>query len=625
MEYPSRKQLAYITGIIWAIVQLTAGFTSIPLGVLLSSHLMFALIICFLIHPFQSKWKSVSIGIDAVLIIIAIVTNAWILLNYERLISRSPLVDPLKPFEVYFGILALFLVLEANRRVLGKLFTALGLIALIYAVIGNRIPGGFFTHRGLSLYDLSDFLYLSTSGIYAIPLSVVARYVYLFILMAAILIRSGAIEKFMSISISIAGHLKGGPAKVAVISSGLIGSINGSAVANVVTTGSVTIPLMKNVGYKSEDAGAVETLASTGGQILPPVMGAAAFIMAQLAGVSYKDVALAAVFPAILYYVGVYGVVHFIARRDNLRGLPREDLPKFAEEIRKGGHLFIPFIVIVLLLIKYPYAIMKVAFYAVLSTYVIVMLKKDTRLNPKGVLDSLWGGSEMTISATIPSALAGIILGVLLYSGLGRKFSTALVGIGGEQILLIAVMVAIVALILGMGMPTTGAYITAAIMAIPALIISGVPKIIAHLFGLYFSVISMITPPICIAAYAAAGIANSNPLRTGFRAFIFGIPVYIIPFLMLIHPDIVLGSGSFSMGFLYFLKASLAILLFSAGVVGFLIKKLSIFERVTVMIGSLLFLFSSFESAMMIISLILVLLGTLPQIIEYRKVNPDQR
>jgi|Deesub1362A_J573_1020465.scaffolds.fasta_scaffold00136_82 TRAP transporter 4TM/12TM fusion protein len=625
MEYPSRKQLAYITGIIWAVVQLTTGFTTVPLGVLLPSHLMFALIICFLIYPFKSRWKSISAALDAILILVAIVINVWILMNHQRLISRSPLVDPLKPFEVYFGILALFLVLEANRRILGKIFTVLGLIALTYAVMGNRIPGGFFTHRGLSLYDLSDFLYLSTSGIYAIPLSVVSRYVYLFILMAAVLIKSGAIERFMSLSTSIAGHLKGGPAKVAVISSGLIGSINGSAVANVVTTGSVTIPLMKKVGYRSEDAGAVETLASTGGQILPPVMGAAAFIMAQLAGVSYKDVALAAVFPAILYYFGVYGVVHFIARRDNLRGLSKKELPKLSEEIKRSGHLFIPFIVIVLLLMKYPYAIMKVAFYAVISTYIIVMLKKETRLNIKGILESLWSGSEMTISATIPSALAGIILGVLLYSGLGRKFSTALVGIGGEQILLIAVMVAIVALILGMGMPTTGAYITAAIMAIPALIIAGVPKIIAHLFGLYFSVISMITPPICIAAYAASGIANSNPMRTGFRAFIFGIPVYIIPFLMLIHPDIVLGVGSFSIGFLYFLKAAVAILLFSSGVVGFLIKRLSIFERTTLIGGSILLLFSSLNSTLIIISIILISAGTLVQIIEYRKPSINQR
>ncbi len=618
MRTPSRKQLAVVTGVIWAVVQLTAGFTTIPLGVLLSSHLMFALIICFLIYPFKTKWKWISGIIDSILIFSAIIVNLWLLLNYERMISRSPMVDPLRSFEVIFGLVALFLVLEANRRILGKLFTLIGLIALIYALTGNRIPGGFFTHRGWSIYDLSDFLYFSTSGIYSIPLSVVARYVFLFILMAAILIRSGAINRFMGISTAIAGHLKGGPAKVAVISSGLIGSINGSAVANVVTTGSVTIPLMKKVGYRPEDAGAVETLASTGGQILPPVMGAAAFIMAQLAGVSYKYVALAAVFPALLYYIGIYGVVHFIAKRDNLGGLPKRELPNLFDELKKGGHLFIPFIVIILLLIKYPYAIMKVAFYAVISTYLIVMFRKETRLNVRGILDSLWNGSEMTVSATIPSALAGIILGVLLYSGLGRKFSTALVGVGGEQILLIGIMVAIVALILGMGMPTTGAYITAAIMAIPALIIAGVPPIIAHLFGLYFSIISMVTPPICIAAYAAAGIAGSNAMKTGFRAFMFGIPLYIIPFLMLIHPDIVLGTGSASLGSLYFFKAAIAVILFSSGIVGFFIKELSKFERLSVIGGSIILFFSSFSGIMIIIALVLIFAGMIPQMVEYR-------
>ena len=414
----------------------------------------------------------------------------------------------------------------------------MAVVFVLYALVGPYLPGP-LAHRGIAPETLIDQMYLVTEGIFGIPLGVSATYIILFIIFGAFLERSGVGEFFIQLANAIAGGARGGPAKVAVVSSAMFGSISGSAVANVVTTGAFTIPLMKRVGYRPHFAGAVEAAASTGGQIMPPVMGAAAFVMAEFMGIPYLEVCKHALIPALLYFVAVLASVHFEALRTGLRGLPKEELPPLGRTLLRGGHMLLPVVIIVGLLIM-GYTPMYAAIVATASTVVLSWLRKETRMGPRAIWDALERGAVNTLTAASACACAGIIIGVVALTGLGLKFTSVVLAVAAGNLLPALFLTMIAGLVLGMGLPTTPAYIVMAALLIPALMSMGVNMVAAHMFAFYFAIISAITPPVALASYAGAGVAKADSWQTGIAAVKLGATAYIVPFMVAFSPALLL-------------------------------------------------------------------------------------
>jgi TRAP transporter 4TM/12TM fusion protein len=379
------------------------------------------------------------------------------------------------------------------------------------------------------------------NGIYGIPLMVMATYIFLFVLFGAILVRSGAGRFFINVAMALTGSRIGGPAKASVVSSCLMASVSGSAVANVVTTGSFTIPLMKRIGYRPYFAGAVEACSSSGGQIMPPVMGAAAFVIAEFMNVPYLTVAVAGLFPALIYFFSIFVMVHFEARKKNLSTVPKEELPNLKEELKKGGHLFISILIIVGLMVA-GYTPMFAAFGGIISILVLSALRPETRMTPAQIFSAFEEGARQAVPVSIACATAGIIIGCVFVSGLGNKFTGLIEILSGGYLWATLILTMFASLILGMGLTTTAVYITLAALVIPALIKMGVAPMAAHFFAFYFGLVSAITPPVALASFAAAGIAGSNPMQTGYHSFRLGIAKYILPFVFVYNPAIVMDG-----------------------------------------------------------------------------------
>jgi TRAP transporter 4TM/12TM fusion protein len=432
-----------------------------------------------------------------------------------------------------------------------------------------------------------DYLFMRENGIYSIPLMVMATYIFLFILFGAILVRSGAGRFFINVALALTGSKVGGPAKASVISSCLMASVSGSAVANVVTTGSFTIPLMKRIGYRNYFAGAVEACASSGGQIMPPVMGAAAFVIAEFLNMPYLKVAVAGIFPALIYFFSIFVMVHFEARKRNLATIPATELPVFKQEVKRGGHLFLSIIVIIALLII-GYTPMFAAFWAILSILVLSAMRRETRMSPVGLLSALEEGARMAVSVSIACAAAGVIIGCVFVSGLGLKFTNLIVVIAGGILPIALVLTMIASLILGMGLTTTAVYITLAALVIPALTKMGVEPIAAHFFAFYYGLVSAITPPVALASFAAAGIAGSNPMQTGFHSLRLGIAKYILPFVFVYAPGMVF-VGSWHEITLGILGGFAGIYALTVTTEGWCISKVSWPVRILMAICALLF------------------------------------
>jgi TRAP transporter 4TM/12TM fusion protein len=376
------------------------------------------------------------------------------------------------------------------------------------------------------------------NGIYSIPMMVMATYIFLFILFGAILVRSGAGRFFINVALALTGSKVGGPAKASVVSSCLMASVSGSAVANVVTTGSFTIPLMKRIGYRPYFAGAVEACASSGGQIMPPVMGAAAFVIAEFLNMPYLKVAVAGIFPALIYFFSIFVMVHFEARKRNLATISAAELPSFKKEVKRGGHLFISIAVIIILLII-GYTPMFAAFWAIISILMLSFLRPETRMSPVDLLSALEEGARLAVAVSVACAAAGVIIGCVFVSGLGLKFTNLIVTLSGGILPIALILTMFASLILGMGLTTTAVYITLAALVIPALTKMGVEPIAAHFFAFYYGLVSAITPPVALASFAAAGIAGSNPMQTGFHSLRLGIAKYILPFVFVYAPGMV--------------------------------------------------------------------------------------
>lgn len=507
-----------------------------------SVHILTLLALAFLVMPASKKLSpKVVYPIDITLAGLALAIEVYMLLEHSRIISREWYYGPMTKLDIIFGTITILLILEAARRVAGWALTSVGGIFILFALFGDYFPEP-FTMRATPPLTLVDHMFLTPQGIFGIPAGVSATFIFLFILFGAFLEQTGGGRFFINTALSLVGRLTGGPAKVAVISSAMFGTISGSAAANVYGTGTFTIPLMKRFGYGPNFAGAVEASASTGGQITPPVLGAAAFVMAEYLGIPYIRICLASVIPALLYYVSVYTGVHVEAVRKGLKGLPQEEIPILKRVLAGGIHFLIPLGVLIYLLIA-GYTPFRAVFLATLALIAVAMMRKESRIGFAGLWKSLVSGSINAIMVGIACASAGIVVGALDVTGLGVKFVSILLILSGGNFTATLFLVMVACIILGMGMPTTAAYILAALIGAPALINFGLLPLVAHMFVFGSCILSAITPPVALAAYAGAQISGGNPMTVGWIACRLGFPKFIVPFLYVYNP-VLLWIGS---------------------------------------------------------------------------------
>lgn len=537
-------------------------------------HLSLAMAIAFLIFPVAKKRK---IGtIDFLLATLAIVVNGYVLVFMDDIIARFAL--PSTP-DLVMGVIAIILVLEMTRRVVGLPMVLIAIAFLLYAYFGNYMPG-ILAHKGYSVSRIIDHLYLYMEGIYGVPLGVSASFVILFIIFGSFLNATKTGDFFIGVANSLAGRARGGPAKIAILASALFGTVSGSSVANVSATGSYTIPLMKKTGYKPHFAGAVEAVASSGGQIMPPIMGAAAFIMSEMTGIPYITICLAALLPAILYFATLQISVHLEAVKTGLRGLSKEEVPSLRQVFIDGGHLIVPLLVLIYLLAVMRMSPMYAAFWSIVASVVVSSLRKGTRMTPKSFFKALEMGAKGALIVVAACATAGIIIGVVTLTGLGLRFTGIILEFGAGSVILTLILTMIACYILGMGVPTTAAYIIAAVLAAPALLSLGVPLLAAHLFVFYSALLADITPPVAVASYAAAGIAGADPMRTAFTSVRIGWMKFFIPFYFVYIPALLI-VGYNPLAILWtFAIVFLSVLCFSSVLQNWLFRPPSHWERI---------------------------------------------
>lgn len=555
-----------------------------------SVHLAFGLSIIFLLYPTKKDWDKSSIHpFDIALAVLAAISCLYVIMFYKDIVYRAGLINTT---DMIFGIIAILLVLEAARRVIGLPMVVISCLFIIYAFIGPFI-GGPLAHRGVDLNNFVQHLFFTTEGIMGLPIGVSSTFIFMFLLFGAYLEKTGMGEFFIDLANSIAGSAPGGPAKVAVISSGLMGTLSGSSVANVVGTGSFTIPMMKKLGYKPEFAGAVEATASTGGQLMPPIMGAAAFLLAEITNTPYSQVIVAACIPALLYYFGVFAGVHYEAKKMNLNGLPKDQLPKFSYVMKTRGQLLIP-IVVVIYLLTAGFSPIYAALGAIVSAIVCAALKKETRLSFQDIIEGLINGAKNALTVVAACACAGIIIGVVTKTGLGLKMGSILVGIANGNLLLTLFFTMITSLILGIGVPTTANYVITSTIAAPALLLitdaTGapvVPLLAAHMFVFYFGIIADVTPPVCLAAVAASGVAKSEPMKTGVQATRLAIAAFLIPYIFAMSPELLLIDTTFFEVLPKAITALIGITCVAAGLTGYFQTNMNWIERILFIIAGL--------------------------------------
>ena len=582
---PATRALGWLVSAIAVAMSLyhmyVAGFGPPEAMIFRGNHLMFALTLVFLLYPFRPGGALGWRALDALLLMAGLAIVLHIFLKYETFTNRIIYIDELTFWDKAWGVVAVLVVLEGTRRMLGWALPLTALAFLVYAAG--------FTHVKFPI--LMEQLYLSTEGIFGSTLGVSASYVMLFVLFGAFMERSGTGQLFMDFALSITGHTAGGPGKVAVISSSLFGTVSGSAVANVMVDGPLTIPLMKRSGFRPPFAAAVEATASTGGQIMPPVMGAAAFVMAEFLAVPYAQVALWAAIPAILYYVSVFSAVHFEAKRHGLHGVPKSELPRFGRVMIERGHLFIP-IVVILAGLMLGYSAPLTALAGALACLPVALLRRTTRVGIRwrSVFEALEEGAKNTLSVAMACACAGIVIGVVTATGLGIVFTQYVVGLAQNALVVALVLTAVAGIILGMGMPTTPAYIMMVALLVPALIKLGAPVPAAHMFAFYFAILSAITPPVALAVYAAASLAKSDLWATGWAAVRVGAAGFIVPFMFIYEPALLIlkGWAQWHISLLALATASLGCICLAAGLHGYFVAAARQWERALLVVAALL-------------------------------------
>lgn len=568
--------------IIWSIFQLYVSYENVFDAIRLRSwHIIFLLIMTFLLYPVTKKENTSrrlpSIW-DVVCIILSIASFGYLLANFTTIVRRG---GYLLPIDYIFGALGILIIFEAARRVVGNL-AVLALIFLLYNFLGGYIPGS-FGHGGFSWTRIVDHLFWGSQGILGIGIGVSATYVFLFVLFGAFLRISGFSNFINDLALTIAGRSPGGPAKVAVLASSLMGMINGSALANVATTGTITIPLMKKNGYTARFAAAVEAVASTGGQFAPPIMGAAGFIMAEFLGVPYTTVMLAAIIPAFLYFVTVIMAVHFEARKLGLKGLSKDNIPKVKVVLKEQGHLVIPLVVLIYLLFN-GYTPLYAAVFSILAAVLASWLRKSTRMSLRDILQALEEGAKGAVGVGIACAVIGVIIGTVSLTGLGLSLGYNILQYVNDNLFLAAFFVMLISIVLGMGVPGVAAYVIVATVSAPVLIELDVTPLAAHMFVLIYACLSNITPPVALSSYVAAGIAGANENQVSYIAVKLGLTGFIMPFFFIYHPVLLFDGEHIGPAVLAALTATVGVISLASAIQGWLLEKSNWFTRILLVI-----------------------------------------
>lgn len=552
------------------------------------TFLSLMLVLTFLLTGASSRSNRTRIAIpDWGLALLSILAGVYFLAKSGEIAQRITLLDPLSGWDIGMATIMLLLTLEAMRRTVGLGLTIIVLLFLAYNLFGDRLRG-VFGHGVITYSHFIDITFFTTDALFGVPLRVAATYAFLFVLFGTALSKAGGAQFFYNVSARLTGGSAGGPAKIAVISSALYGTISGSPTSDVVTTGAITIPMMKRMGYNSVYAGAVEVAASTGGSVLPPVMGAAAFIMAEYTGVAYSEIAMSALIPAILFYVPIYAQVHLRAKRMNLAGIPKDQIPTFAETMRDGGLFIVPLAVITWALLQ-GYTPTYTAVYGLAAIFFVSLLRKSTRLGPAAIFDILATSSIRMVAVAGACAAAGLVIGGITMTGLASKFGSMVFLISGADAFMSLVVAAALTILLGMGMPTPSAYILAAVLVSPVLRTLQIETVAGHLFLLYFAVMSALTPPVAVAAYAASAIANENPLKIAAQSVQIAIGAFFIPFAFIFNDALLMRGGIAGIAFAT-TSAFAGLLVIAVAVEGYLGSKVSVIPRLLLFAGGILLL-----------------------------------
>lgn len=578
--------------LIWSAFQIYANtFGSIDVMALRTWHLFALLGFTFLLFPTyaqENRARTFPPLWDIALIFILMGTFGYLLKNYTAIAKRGGYLVSL---DLIIAAVTLLLIFEGSRRACRSL-AGLGLVFLLYNFLGKYIPGE-LGHVGFSIKRVLTHMIWGSQGIFGVGIGVSATYIFLFVLFGAYLKYSGFSQFINDIALTLVGRSAGGPAKVAVIASALLGMINGSAIANVATTGTITIPMMKKTGYKKEFAAAVEAVASTGGQFAPPIMGAVGFVMAEFMGVSYTAVLLAAAIPAFLYYLTLIFAVHFEAKRLGLSGLSKENIPNAMEVIKKQGHLIIPLVVLITFL-SFGYTPLFAAVISIFATVLASWIRKETRMTWSVIVEATVEGARSAIAVGMSCAIIGVIIGTVSLTGLGLSFGYIMLKVVGEgQLYLGGFMVMLMSIVLGMGVPGVAAYVIVSTVSVPVLIQTGAIPMAAHLFCLIYACLSNITPPVAMSSYVASGIADSDQTKTSLIAVKLGLTGFILPFFFLNNPILLIGTipdTPILVTIRAIISSSIGVIILSAGLQGYLLDRLNIIMRVVLFIAGLLFI-----------------------------------
>jgi len=585
----TRARLVSIIAVLMSLYQVwQCVFSSMQPQLHYAIHITFVLVLLFLVYtPFSRSNRNDLTLMDIIFAILALVAGVYYITQVDRYVNRWPLVDQLTTMDIITAIIMTILVIEGTRRTMGTVLPMIAIIFLVYVVGGHLLPG-FLRHRHVSFLDTLDQLVFTQNGIFSSPFVVASTFVFLFVMFGAFFANSGAGDFFYNFSMALAGRFSGGPAKVAIVASALFGTINGSPTANVATTGSFTIPMMKRIGYKPVYAGAVTAVAGTGGGILPPIMGTAAFLMVEMAGIPYGKIALAAALPGIIYYVALTFMVHLKAKKDGLSGIDSSELPSLSKTLREGVQFLLPLVVLVVMLGKgYTPSLTAVAGTA--SVVIVSWFRKDTRMGVRKILKSLESAAISSLIITLSCAIAGMVINGLMTTGLSGKLASLILRLGGKVPILALIITAVLCILLGMGMPVAAAYALTASLAIPSLYELGISPMAAHLFVVYYSTMSAITPPVAVASYAAAGICGADATKVGWSACRLGITSFIVPFMFVFNGDLLLSPENLGLSTLWVVGTSiLGAYTLSASLEGWLLDELRPWQRLIMFVSGLM-------------------------------------
>jgi len=576
--------------IAFSIFQLLSVYKHVPAMQLRVIHVCFGFSLIFFTYPMWGKKRPEKFTITGIIAFIFMITiSIYIILNFQRKAFMIGLPPPL--IEIILGVILILLALEASRRTIGWSFTLIAVFALLYARFGAYLPL-LLGHKSHSLSRIVDATFLTMQGVYSSLIGVSATYIYLFILFGSFLKEVGGGDFFINLALGLTGHVRGGPAKTAVIASSLFGMVSGSGMANVASTGQITIPLMKKTGYEPYFAGAVETVASTGGLIMPPIMGMSIFIMMEILAVPYITIIQSAIIIALLYYFGVFLVVDLEAVRLGLKGLPKADIPIIKKTLKEGWPFLIPpFILIYLLAVVRSSATMS-AFWAVISIPLCTFFKKSTRIGWRQVISALEKAAYNALPIIGVVCLAGVVMGMISLSGLGLKLTSIIIMLSGGNLLALLILTMISCIVMGMGLPAVAAYIITSVLIAPALTQIGIAPFVAHMFIFYFSCMAGLTPPMAPFAFVAAGIAQAPMMKTAVTAWRLALPIFLLAYAFVYNPSLLL-IGSFSNIFITVITSLVSVIAISVSLEGYFFIKLPVYQRISLFFSSIILLFPS--------------------------------